>query len=61
MWSIHVVPNTGTSCLAWEEKYQISDTCNGEKKEILRCGGGGRGIMLITFEANLRPVMSVIE
>ena len=36
----------------------ISDTCNAAKE---KCKAGGGGIMPKTFEAKLRPVMSVIE
>ena len=55
MWSIYVVPNNGTACLVWEEQYH---TCKREKE---KCAAGGGGIMPKTFEARLRPVMSVIE
>ena len=36
----------------------ISDTCKGEKE---KCAAGVGGMMPKTFEARLRPVMSVIE
>ena len=46
MWSIHVVPNNGTSCMALEEQYQTRVM---ERKRNARRGGGG-GIMPKTFE-----------
>ena len=37
MWSIHVVPNNGTSCIALEEQYQTHIM---ERKRNVRRGGG---------------------
>ena len=45
MWSIHVVFNNGTSCMALEEQYQTRVM---ERKRNARRGGGG--IMPKTFE-----------
>ena len=55
MWSVHVVPNNGTLCLALEEQYQTHVMV---RKKKMR---GGRGVMLNTFEAKMRPFMSVMK
>ena len=55
MWSVHVVPNNGTSCLALEEQYQTHVMAR--KKNARR----GRGVMPNTFETKLRPFMSVMK
>ena len=54
MWSVHVVPNDGTSCLALEEQYQTHVMV---RKKSAR----GRGVMPNTFETKLRPFMSVMK
>ena len=38
MWSVHVIPNNGTSCLALEEQYQTHVMV---RKKNAREGGGG--------------------
>ena len=52
MWSVHVVPNNGTSCLALEEQYQT---------HVMVRKKTARGVMPNTFEANMRPFMSVVK
>ena len=56
MWSIDVVPNNGSSCLAWEEQYQTPIL---ERKRNARRGVWGYHAK--NFWAKLRPVISVIE
>ena len=58
MWSVHVIPNNGTSCLALEEQYQSHVMVR--KKNAMGEGGGG-GVMPNTFQAKLRPFMSVMK
>ena len=48
MWSVHVVPNKGNSCLALEEQYQTHVMV---RKKMRGGGGGGSGVMPNTFEA----------
>ena len=55
MWSVHVVPNNGTSCLALEE--QLYQTHVMVRTKTAR----GRGVMPNTFEAKMRPFMSVMK
>ena len=38
----------------------ISDTCDGEKEKC-KGGGGERGVMPNTFQAKMRPFMSVMK
>ena len=38
----------------------ISDTCDGEKEKC-KGGRGGRGVMPNTFQAKMRPFMSVVK
>ena len=55
MWSVHVIPNNGTSCLALEEQYQTHVMV---RKKNAR---GGRGVMPNTFQAKMHPFMSVVK
>ena len=57
MWSVHVIPNNGTSCLALEEQYQTHVMV---RKKNAR-GGWGGGVMPNTFQAKMRPLMSVMK
>ena len=54
MWSVHVVPNNGTSCLSLEEQYQTRVMVG---KKTAR----GEGVMPNTFEAKMRPFMNVMK
>ena len=54
MWSVHVIPNNGTSCLALEEQYPTHVMVR--KKNAM-----GRGVMPNTFQAKVRPFMSVMK
>ena len=54
MWSVHVVPNNGTSYLALEDQYQTHVMVR--KKNARR-----RGVMPNTFEAKKCPLMSVMK
>ena len=54
MWSVHVVPNNGTSCLALEEQYQTHVM-------VRQKHARGRGVMPDTFEAKMRPLMNVMK
>ena len=54
MWSVHVIPNNGTSCLALEEQYPTHVMVR--KKNAM-----GRGVMPNTFQAKMRPFMSVMK
>ena len=54
MWSIHVVPNNGTSCLTLKEQYQTHVM---ERKKNAR----REGVMPNTFKAKLRPFTSVMK
>ena len=55
MWSVHVIPNNGTSCLALEEQYQTQVMV---RKKKMR---GARGVMPNTFQAKMRPFKSVMK
>ena len=55
MWSVHVIPNNGTSFLALEEQYQSHVMVR--KKHAM----GEGGVMPNTFQAKLRPFMSVMK
>ena len=57
MWSVHVIPNNGTSCLALEEQYQTHVMVR--KKNAKGGGGGGGGVMPNT--AKMHPFMSVMK
>ena len=54
MWSVHVVPNNGTSCLALEEQYQTHVM-------VRRKMRGGEVSCQSIFEAKMRPLMSVMK
>ena len=54
MWSVHVVPNNGTSCLSFEEQYQTRVMVR--KKTV-----SGEGVVPNTFEAKMRPFMNVMK
>ena len=54
MWSVHVIPNNGTSCLALEEQYQTHVM-------VRKNNARGRGIMPNTFQAKMRPFISVMK
>ena len=53
MWSVDVVPINETSYLALEEQYQTH--------VMVRKNARGRVVMPNTFEAEMRPFMSVIK
>ena len=54
MWSVDVVPNNGTSCLALEEQNQTHVM-------VRKKNARGRGVMPNTFEAKMRPFMSAMK
>ena len=54
MWSVHVIPNNGTSCLALEEQYKTHVMVRKKKAR-------GEGVMPNTFQAKMRPFMSVMK
>ena len=54
MWSVHVVPNNETSCLALEEQYQTHGM-------VRKKNARGRGVVPNTFETKMRPFMSVMK
>ena len=54
MWSVHVIPNNGISCLALEEQYQTHVM-------VRKKNARGEGVMPNTFQAKMRPFMSVMK
>ena len=54
MWTVDVVPNNGTSCLALEEQNQTHVM-------VRKKNARGRGVMPNTFEAKLRPFYECYE
>ena len=54
MWSVHVIPNNGTSCLALEEQHQTHVVV---RKQNAR----GEGVMPNTLQAKMHPFMSVMK